>query len=119
MGDSSLRADVAVCPNCSAPLVATFAFSFAEWYCLDCGNKVGWWMEDRADATPERLAQADAYKQEWLNYAPHLLTGGTMLADCPKCSGSEPHIRHASSEEKERNENALQELALRATVARV
>jgi hypothetical protein len=104
---------VAVCPRCAAPLVATFAFSYTEWYCLDCGNKLGWWMEDREPATPELVAKAAAYKQEWLSYEERLLTGGSMMRDCPKCSNNEPHLRHATDAEVEAHANALAELEMR------
>lgn len=94
---------VAMCRRCAVPLVCTMAFSKYEFYCLDCGAKLGWLEPDSADETPELLADMEERKEEWSeNAGRKLLVHGAWHKDCEQCrlgDGSATHILHATEDE--------------------
>lgn len=57
-----------VCPRDGEPVVFTFEFPGAEFYCVVCEWMGGVFAEDHADATPELIARAaelsDRYDRE-------------------------------------------------------
>lgn len=68
---------VAVCPDCSLPLVPTMAWTRCEWYCLDCGKPMGF-LEQRAifDPPPDLTERAAEVQVEWDEHAAALLPAG-------------------------------------------
>ena|SRR5438105_3982592 len=108
---------MAVCPRDGAPLIPTMVFRGAEFYCLDCGARLGYLSPTPAEATPELEARYDALKAEWDEHAGQkLLTDGAWLDACEKCRpGGEPHSAHATSDERAAHDNAIRWLRDRAT----
>ncbi len=101
---------IAVC-YCGNPLIYTFAFSGAEYYCLDCGNTFGMFDTDRKTATSELIKKLKADTRKFKTVNKHLLSGGAMIRDCEICSReSEPHIYHCSEEEKKNHQKAMAKL---------
>lgn len=96
-------AKIAMCRRCAVPLVCTMAFSKFEFYCLDCGDKLGWMSPDGADETPELLADMHAREAEWKESAGgKLLIVGAWHKDCDQCrlgDNGATHIQHATDEE--------------------
>jgi len=99
---------IAVCPNCGAPLIATFHFAGAEWYCLDCGLACGMFSAVSTAPTPELVARMRSSEAEWMtNAGPRLLTPGAIHAGCHKCfADSEAHLLHASPLERAEHSRA-------------
>jgi len=93
---------VAMCRDCNVPLVMTFAFRAAEFYCLECGRTYGFFGPSPADETPELLGDMRAREAEWEEHAGrHLLTVGARRTDCSTCStNGEDHVAHATDEER-------------------
>lgn len=62
---------IACCPRCSepTPLIGTIAFYRAEFYCLDCGARVGFLSPRVGEPTPELQAKLAAYEAEWEEHA--------------------------------------------------
>lgn len=56
---------IACCPRDGAPLISTMAFRKAEFYCLDCGGRIGFMSPRGKDETEENLAVMNAYQKEW------------------------------------------------------
>lgn len=107
---------VAMC-TCGEPLVCTFHFRGAELYCLSCGCTYGWFGPEGKDETPELLARMEAIKAEWGPIAQALLTPGSWRQDCPACGPDNPHIDHATDDEKAAHEDALAKMQARLRVA--
>ena len=113
--NADCAAPMALCPACEAPLIATFAFSKAEFYCLECGGHYGWLAPTPGEPSPELDARYEALRSEWEQLGgPNLLGGGAMLKSCATCSTGEPHLQHATKAEREAHEAALHALAARA-----
>jgi hypothetical protein len=106
---------ISCCPNCGTPLIFTFAFSYAEYYCLRCGGKFGMFDVGAKDATPELAARLEELQAEWDEHASgKLLSGGVMLRACETCTTTgKPHLGHATAEEKAEHETATAWLATR------
>jgi hypothetical protein len=92
---------MACCTRCEEPLISTMAFSRYEFYCLCCGNLLGFVEPDGKDETPEILARYEGLKAEWDEHAAGIMPEGRFgLADCEKCSpGAYDHRDHATGEE--------------------
>ena len=106
---------IAVC-NCGSPLISTFAFSGAEYYCLDCGRKYGMLGVDRVAATPEIKQELDDNEKTFSEIREGLLSGGAMLKDCNTCSQTgQSHLHHATPKEVKAHEAALKRLKELAT----
>ena len=106
----------AMCRSCAdSPLVSTFHFYKAEFYCLDCGGTFGF-LEPRAgESTPELLARSEAYAAEWAEHADALITPRSYLLDtCEQCKGArESHDQHATDDEWQAHRAAEAWLAAR------
>lgn len=103
---------IAVC-SCGSPLIFTFAFSGREYYCLDCGRQEDIFA-DRVPTTARLRKRLSKLQEEWAKIGPRLLSGGVMLKDCLTCSMTgEPHIRHATDEERAAHTAAMERLARR------
>ncbi len=101
---------LAVC-NCGNPMIYTFAFSGAEYYCLACGNSCGMFDTRKTDATPELTKKLKADEKKFKTVNKYLLSGGVMFNSCEICSKkNEPHILHCSDAEKENHRKAMAKL---------
>ena len=111
-------APVACCPRCEepTPLIATMAFSGAEFYCLECGGRFGFLSPRGVEPTPELVARSEALTAEWDEHAGRkLLTSGAWHRDCEACAPRrEPHTDHATDAEKDAHDEAMVWLAERA-----
>jgi hypothetical protein len=100
---------VAMCRDCNEPLVSTFSFSHKEFICVKCGRLFEWlepMATERTDELDARLAELEA---EWRPIGDALLSGGVMLSDCATCTRMrEPHLTHATDEERAAHEAALE-----------
>ncbi len=105
---------VAMC-RCGEPLVHTFAFSGAEFYCLSCGSHYGWREPDGKVETPELIAWMKAVEAEFVELGGRdLLGGGLIRRDCETCVRTgQVHLGHATAEERAAHERALGALKLR------
>lgn len=97
---------VACCPRCDGdvPLVMTFAFYGAEFYCLDCGGRFGFLDPIGRDETPDLLEAMESRKNEWAeNAGLFLLVPGSGLTTCERCKAGPDHFDHpghATDEER-------------------
>ena len=113
-----MTAPLATCPRCSAPLIATFAFAKYEFYCLDCGNHLGFFGPRAAEPTPELDARYEGYLAEWQEHAgSRLLVVGARHRGCAECEGGQYHLDHATDAEREADRAARAWLAERRTRA--
>jgi hypothetical protein len=111
---------MALCPDCDAPLIATFAFSGYEFYCLECGRKVTFFGPKPAEPSAELDAQYAELKAEWDEHVgAKLVARGSRLTDCPLCRGGEDHSVHATQEEWAAHKATLAWLHERASRARL
>lgn len=106
---------IAGCPRCEAPIVSTFAFRGAEWYCLDCGKTVAWFSEISLPNTKrnrERLAKREA---EFDPIAHALLVPFSKLRDCDRCQANfdDDHCLHVNEAEIEADKQAREWIANR------
>lgn len=107
---------MAGCPGCRAPLIATFAFSGSEFYCLECGQRVTFLGPVSLNAA-EHQERYDALKAEWDEHVVgKLLVHGGIHRDCERCQAREDydHLAHATDEELAAHEAALAWLTERA-----
>lgn len=101
---------ISVC-RCGAPLVYTFAFSGAEYFCVECGRKYGMFDAEQEDATPEIKKRLKRNEKRWVTMRKGLLSGGAMLRDCDTCSqNNEPHLSHATELEKTAHTKAMKRI---------
>jgi hypothetical protein len=111
-------AQLAVCPGCGAPLIPTMTFPGAEFYCLECGRKLGMFSPDGVDETPERMARYEALKAEWDEHAEgKLLIPRSWKDGCPNCQLGNVqrfHVDHATDAERAAHEAAMEWLRERA-----
>ena len=96
---------IRVCDHCKAPLLWTFAFAYAERYCLNCGLTGGMFgTGEDVPATRELIFQQKLVKAMWkaIYVGKGLVPTSCQRTDCKKCDNtSERHYRHMSKTEKE------------------
>jgi hypothetical protein len=81
---------MALCPDCVTPLIATIAFSGAEFYCLDCGARLGFLNTRAANRTTALVEDRAVRQAEWdAHVAGDLLVEGGWHDDCEEC-GARP-----------------------------
>lgn len=96
---------------CGEPLVFTFMFRGAEYFCVRCGSKLGVMDSLTQDKTPELSKRLTLNKAMFSRLSKGLLTGGVMFTGCNTCSKQdEAHINHATQEELTAHEKALKKL---------
>ena len=97
---------IRVCDICETPLIWTFAFPYAERYCLNCGAKGGMLGTGiDVDATQELEFKENLVNAIWkviYGKKNHLMPSGSFTrSNCKKCDNSDCHRDHASKKEKE------------------
>lgn len=101
---------VAIC-YCGEPLISTFMFSGAEYFCVRCGASLGMFDTESKEMTPELRKRAEANEKKWHSISKGLLTGGVMFRNCDTCSKENtPHLNHATQEELQAHKKALKKL---------
>jgi hypothetical protein len=99
---------IALCPGCSEPLIATFAYSGYEFLCICCGQRVTFFGPRRGDGDDEQLqARMAELQAEWDEHvgARLLPRSGFRLRGCDLCS-QEDHWTHITDEERVADEQA-------------
>lgn len=104
--------EIMVCNSCEQPLIWTFAFPYAEWFCMNeynWGGMLG--FGHRVEATPELKAQLTLFRRRWGQIRKHLVMGRFKRRDCIKCEkSSEDHNDHLTDEEIRKSEWAVNKL---------
>lgn len=108
---------LACCRGCGEPLIMTFAWSRYEFYCVNCGAHLGFLEPQAKEPTPELDARYEELKAEWEALGGSaLLGGGIMRTTCKTCvDAREPHVLHATDDERAAHESAVEALAARAS----
>jgi len=106
---------MACCTRCGEPLIPTMDWSFYEFYCLCCGNHLGFVEPRGKDETPELLARYEELEAEWKEHAAGIIPQGQFgLKSCEQCDGRTNHRDHITDEEIEADRLAREWLAERA-----
>ena len=103
--------EIMVCNTHETPLIWTFAFPGAEYFCMS-GNHAGGMLGTghKVEATPELLKLRSLYNRRWGQLKKHIVVGRFWRKDCDKCKGDECHNYHLTDEEKRRSVMALAKL---------
>ena len=114
------KAKIKVCSNCQFPLLWTFLYDGAEYYCLNCQSSEGMMgAGDDVLATPELKAKYRVAKDVFGALRKHLLDGGRFKrATCKKCRVDRYHGSHLTEKEIQQDKVAdlfLDKLALPLT----
>ena len=101
---------IKVCSNCQFPLLWTFLYDGAEYYCMNCQSSVGMMgAGDDVPVTAELKAKYRVAKDVFGALRKHLLGGGRFTRrTCKKCrEGIDPyHGSHLTEKEKQRDKVA-------------
>ena len=88
--------EIAVC--CGTPLVWTFMFSGAEWYCRKCKAQIPMLNVERIDSTPDMVKEKAENADWFFEIAKDCIPLGSRRRGCEKCN-SENHLDHATPKE--------------------
>ncbi len=99
---------IAIC--CNTPMIWTFAFMGAEWYCRKCGASIEMMNADTVDATPELEKQKKENEKWFHGIMKDYIPGGAFYKSCDKCKGNEFHSMHATETELKESKEALSRL---------
>ena len=101
---------IKVCYNCGFPLLWTFLYDDAEYYCLRCGSCTGMLGGSKdVEETKELRAQYIVAEKVFEALKPFLIGVGCYKKDkCKKCKEGkdEYHTQHLTELEKEKNKIA-------------
>lgn len=103
-----MKKEIRVC-DCGGPLIWTFLFDGAEYFCLNCHRSMGMLGAGRVvPLTVELKAQQKVAKDVFNSLRNHLMgSGAYQRTDCKKCkNSSEYHPRHATKYELAKNDAA-------------
>jgi len=105
--------EIMVCNDHEAPLIWTFMFTGAEYFCM-AGNHAGGMLGTghRVPLTPELKEQYSLYKRRWGQLRRHIVVSRFWLKGCDRCADGKgsAHIDHLTDEEKRRSKMALAKL---------
>lgn len=98
-----VKPTIRVCNQCQCPLIFTFAFAYAERYCLNCGAKGGM-LGTGTDVplTKELRIKNRAIQALWgviYGNKQGLQPSGSQRTGCKKCAGGAYHINHLTESE--------------------
>lgn len=100
-----------VAVHCGVPMVSTFMFSGAEFYCPKCGESQGMFNTDRIDITDELREQYDENEKKFRGIAGDCIPAGCRFDWCGICQGKkEAHRLHASQDDLKKSDAAYQKL---------
>lgn len=105
---TEVKTYVAVC--CGTPLIWTFMFSKAEWFCRVCRTPFPMLNTERVDVTAELLLAKEENERWFDDIAKDCIPYRSRLCNCAKCDGGEDHLDHATDDEIERSGLAYQRL---------
>lgn len=104
----SRATEIAVC--CGTPLVFTFKFSGAEYYCLRCRRAFGMFDVHTVPKTSALDAERIRNEDEFERLAVDLVARGERRRDCDRCAFGEDHSRHCGDEARRRSDEAYRRL---------
>lgn len=105
--------EIVVCNTHETPLIWTFKFPYAEYYCMSGGHAGGALGTGKAvPTTLELLELKIAERKLWDEISPDIALGKFWRKDCDKCStdGDNYHLKHMTDEQKEASAKALAKL---------
>lgn len=107
---------IAVCPRDGAPLISTFVFDGAEYYCVECGYAFGMFEQERVEWTQELQDKHDALLAEVAPLLAQVVVRGSRLDNCTRCNtaGLGDHSEHATDAQRAASNTALETLVARA-----
>ena len=95
---------------CGTPLVATFVFSGAEYYCVRCGSTYGMFDVPRKIETPALREERERNSAAFDSVAKGAIPRNSLRRDCEKCNTPGKHDgyhhQHATSEQAAASEEA-------------
>lgn len=108
--------DTIVVCRCGAPLIATFVFSYREWYCLECGRSYEFFDDfRRVPVTDELEAERERLIAEFVEIADPIIVSASRRVDCERCKAGSDHATHATPEEVAASKAAWERLRERRT----
>lgn len=94
---------IRVCDYCKTPLIWTFAFPYAERFCINCGHTGGMLgTGTNVDATSELIFEEKLINAIWkvIYGKKGLMPSGSFgRTNCKKCGSSNNHREHATKAE--------------------
>lgn len=97
-----MKKELKIC-NCGAPLLWTFLYRGAEYFCLNCGHTAGMLGAGiNVEATIKLKAERKVVEKVFKTLRPFLIGDGSFWKDkCKKCKGrKEYHTSHLTKREK-------------------
>jgi len=102
------------CCTCGNPLISTFIYSGAEYYCIDCGSSYGFFDGYKdVDETQELNKRGEENLKWFLDIRKDLIGGGMKIRGCKKCDEGGYHLHHASDDEIKKHKEAEKKLSER------
>lgn len=104
--------EIMVCDQHKTPLIWTFAFSGAEYFCM-AGNHAGGMLGtgSRVKATPKLLKLHALYNRRWGQLRKHIVASNFKRGSCEKCQKTDQyHNDHLTDEERRRAVMAFDKL---------
>lgn len=105
--------EIMVCNTHETPLIWTFKFPYAEYYCMSGNHSGGAFGTGKTvPSTPELIALRISERKIWDSLSPHIAIGRFWRKDCPKCTtdGDNYHLKHMTDQEKQASVDALAKL---------
>lgn len=106
--ESMKKQEIRIC-ECGGPMMWTFLFDGAEYFCLNCHGSFGMLGAGKVvPLTPELKARQRVANDVFKALRKHLMgSGAYQRTDCKKCKNSdEYHPHHATAYEKAKNDEA-------------
>lgn len=103
---------IMVCNKHWKPLIWTFAFPYAEYFCM-AGNHAGgmFGTGKEVELTPELKKLQTLYNRRWGQNRQYIALGRYKRTDCNKCDASnEYHTQHLTDKEIRLHEMAMKRL---------
>ena len=102
-----MNREIKVCSNCEIPLIWTFHFPGAEYFCINCGYLSGMLgAGENVDETPELKNQLKHLKRLWKIICKYSLPKSQFgRVGCKKCTGAN-HWQHITKRERLQNKIA-------------
>lgn len=86
--------------KCGNPLISTFVFSGAEFFCCECKTMVPFRNATRVDDPAPELIAKHANDLAWFrSIAVKYVPRGGRFGNCARCEGGEDHVEHATDVE--------------------
>ena len=105
---------IVVCGRCEEPLVWTFMFDGAEYYCPCCGLTAGAFggETEEVDETPELKRREKIISDYFKKLRDDIIPARCQYKNCKKCDADRNsyHIDHASKKAVEKSKKAKEEL---------